>query len=271
MNSTSLQYWIVDAFTQVPYHGNPAAVMLLSAWPADDWLHSVAREIQLSETAFLVPADRGYRLRWFTPTVEVDLCGHATLASAHVVWAAGLVPEESPVEFATRSGRLVCRRNESLIEMDFPSKPAQKCEPPAGLIEALGCEPVEVGRNAFDFIVRVEDAAVVRNLQPNLKALREIRMRGVIVTAPGDAKGIDFVSRFFAPAVGVDEDPVTGSAHCCLGPYWADILGKTRLNAYQASQRGGEVTVVCLGDRVSLCGHAVSIAAGQWLAPHLGR
>jgi len=262
-----ISFWIVDAFTQVPYRGNPAAVMLLSAWPADDWLHSVAREMQLSETAFLVPADKGFRLRWFTPKVEVDLCGHATLASAHVLWSTGIVPAEGMIEFATRGGRLTCRQVSKRIEMDFPAKPPQPCEAPPGLLESLGCEAVDVGRNAFDFLVRVASAPILRSLQPDFESLAKVQARGVIVTALGDAKGIDFVSRFFGPRVGINEDPVTGSAHCCLGPYWAGILGKTSFDAYQASPRGGELRVVVRGDRVTLCGHAVSVAHGEWLAP----
>ena len=267
MSSSSVRYWIVDAFTDAPYRGNPAAVMVLSAWPADDWLHSVAREIRLSETAFLVPADRGYRLRWFTPAGEVDVCGHATLASAHVRWSAGLVQGGQASEFSTRSGRLTCRQGTKQIEMDFPAKPPQACQAPAGLLESLGCPVEDVGRNAFDFLVRVADAATVRGLQPDLDMLAAVEARGVIVTAPGDAAGIDFVSRFFAPRVGVDEDPVTGSAHCCLGPYWAGILGKIKLSAYQASERGGVVGVAVHGERVTLCGSAVSVAQGEWLTP----
>ena len=254
----------VDAFTNRPFAGNPAAVCILPKAPEERWMRDVAREMNLSETAFLVPLDGGYQLRWFTPAVEVDLCGHATLASAHVLWEEGHLPAGAEARFQTRSGLLLARRSGAWIEMDFPAKTEEAADAPADLAAALGVKPVYVGRNQFDYLVEV-DSATVRGIQPDHAALRKLPVRGIIVTARSDTPEFDFVSRFFAPGSGIDEDPVTGSAHCCLGPYWSKRLGKAEFVAYQASSRGGVVKVRCDGDRVHLGGQAVTVLRGELL------
>jgi len=256
----------VDAFTDRPFAGNPAAVCLLPTPREESWMQAVAREMNLSETAFVVPAADGFDLRWFTPTVEVDLCGHATLASAHVLWELGQLPPQTPARFHTRSGVLTASRRDDWIELDFPAKPAEPAEAPAGLASALGVEVESVGRNQFDYLVEVESEALVRGLRPDFGALRAIPVRGVIVTSRGASPAYDFVSRFFAPASGIDEDPVTGSAHCCLGPFWGARLGKRDLVAYQASARGGIVRVRLGDDRVYLGGQAVTVLRGEMAA-----
>ncbi|HYE19308.1 MAG TPA: PhzF family phenazine biosynthesis protein [Tepidisphaeraceae bacterium] len=259
-------YYIVDAFADRPFAGNPAAVVLLDVWPASDaWLRNVAAEMNLSETAFLVAVDKGYDLRWFTPKSEVDLCGHATIASAVVLGRLGNLADGARVDFFTRSGALGARRQGGRIELDFPSLGADPCTPPAGLVEALGVPAAAVtyaGRSKFDYVVEVRNAADVRALSPDFARLAKVECRGVIVTALSDDPQYDFVSRFFAPAVGIDEDPVTGSAHCRLGPHWGERLGKTRLVGYQASARGGVVHVEVRGDRVTLGGDGVIVASG---------
>jgi PhzF family phenazine biosynthesis protein len=248
---------VVDAFTGTPFAGNPAAVCLREQ-PADEtWMKRVAREMNLSETAFLHPIEGGYSLRWFTPAVEVKLCGHATLASAHTLWATGVVRPEEAVRFYTLSGWLTCRREGDWIAMDFPAVVGTSGEAPAGLAAALGVAPRACARNAMDILIEVADEATVRGLRPNLSALAALPVRGVIVTSRSATAEYDFVSRFFAPAVGVNEDPVTGSAHCALGPYWQARLGKSDFTAYQASTRGGTVKVSVRGDRVILRGQAV--------------
>ncbi|HSL71790.1 MAG TPA: PhzF family phenazine biosynthesis protein [Longimicrobiales bacterium] len=256
----------VDAFTDRAFAGNPAAVCILTDMPGDDWLRAVALEMNLSETAFLVRDGDAYRLRWFTPAVEVDLCGHATLASAHVLWEDGHLRPDETAEFDTRSGRLRAMRDHGWITLDFPAKHAVPAEPPAGLLEALGVDARAVLRNVFDYLVECESADQVRGLQPDFTQLQRVEMRGVMVTALSDDPRFDFVSRFFAPAAGVNEDPVTGSAHCALGPYWADRLGKNPLIGYQASARGGMVRVEVKGDRVLLGGKAVTVLRGELLA-----
>ena len=253
----------VDAFTSRPFAGNPAAVCILSETPAERWMRDVAREMNLSETAFLVPKDGEYNLRWFTPAVEVALCGHATLASAHVLWEDGHLAAGTQARFHTKSGLLTASRQGEWIEMDFPAKEETAAEPPAELAAALGLRPVYVGRNQFDYLVEVESAAALRDAKPDHGVLRKLPVRGVIVTARSDEPEFDFISRFFAPGAGVDEDPVTGSAHTCLGPYWSKRLGKTEFNAYQASARGGVVRVRCGGDRVYLSGQAVTVMRGE--------
>ena len=257
----------VDAFTDVPYRGNPAGVCLLSRAKDDGWMQAVAREMNMAETAFLLKdGGNSFRLRWFTPTVEVELCGHATLASAHVLWEEGFVKGEEAIFFNTLSGELMAERAGDWIELDFPAEPAAEELPvPRALSEALGVELERVHRNRFDFLVEVESERVLRSLEPDMKLLRAQPVRGVIVTSRTDVARYDFVSRFFAPAAGVDEDHVTGSAHCCLGPYWAERLGKSELLAYQASPRGGEVRVKVLGERVLLGGQAVTILRGELL------
>lgn len=250
----------VDAFAREVFEGNPAAVCLLSEPAGEAWMQSVAGEMNLAETAFVVRRSAGvHGLRWFTPEVEVDLCGHATLASAHVLWEEGLEPGPAGIRFETRSGVLRAFRRDDWIELDFPAEPAEAAEAPPGLIEALGVEPRYVGRNRFDCLVEVGSEAILRRVTPDLPALRRAGGRGVIVTSRSAGERFDFVSRFFAPAVGIDEDPVTGSAHCCLGPFWQQRLGRETLTGYQASARGGVVRVRVAGDRVHLGGQAVTV------------
>jgi PhzF family phenazine biosynthesis protein len=254
----------VDAFTAQPFAGNPAAVCVLPA-PADEqWMKDIAREMNLSETAFLHPENEGYRLRWLTPAVEVDLCGHATLASAHVLWEDGHLPPDENARFHTRSGLITCERLHNWIEMDFPAKLEQPTEPPPQLAQALGVKPIYVGKNQFDYLIEVEDEKTLRGLQPNHHLLRQIPVRGVIATAKGT--DYDFVSRYFAPGSGIDEDPVTGSAHTALAPFWGKRLGKTEMVGYQASARGGVVKVRLAGDRVIISGQAVIVMHGELLA-----
>jgi PhzF family phenazine biosynthesis protein len=253
----------VDAFADRPYAGNPAAVCVMHG-PADEgWMRNVAAEMNLSETAFLHPHADGWSLRWFTPAVEVDLCGHATLASAHVLWTEGHLPPDAEARFHTRSGLLTCRRQGDWITMDFPAKPEQAAEAPEGLERALGVTPKYVGRSQFDLLVEVDSEATVRALKPDFGLLASVEARGVIVTARANADGIDFVSRFFAPRVGVNEDPVTGSAHCVLAPFWAARLGRQEMVGFQASRRGGVVRVRAAGDRVELAGQAVTVLRGE--------
>ncbi len=255
----------VDAFTDQPFAGNPAAVCVLAQPAAEAWMQQVAREMNLSETAFLHPQADGFNLRWFTPATEVDLCGHATLASAHVLWETGQLPRDAPARFFTKSGLLTARRQGHWIELDFPAEPASPVEPPAALIDALGLNPIYVGQNRLDYLVQVDSEETVSNLQPDLNLLRSIPHRGLIVTAPASRPGFDFVSRFFAPRVGIAEDPVTGSAHCCLGPFWQARLHKNELLAYQASARGGVIRVRPTGERVYLGGQAVTVMRGELL------
>ena len=253
----------VDAFTGKPFAGNPAAVCVLPETREARWMQAVAQEMNLSETAFLVRQADGFDLRWFTPAIEVDLCGHATLASAHVLWEEGHLQIGEQARFHTRSGLLTANRAADWIELDFPAKPETPSPAPEGLVEALGARPKYIGRNAFDYLVELESEHAVRSLSPNFHLLRAIPVRGVIVTSR--AKEYDFVSRFFAPGSGIDEDPVTGSAHCCLGPFWSTRLNKTEFVAYQASARGGVVRVRLEGDRVRLGGQAVTVLRGHLL------
>ena len=256
----------VDAFTDTPFAGNPAVVCLLPAPRDEGWMQKVAREMNLSETAFLVPQADGYALRWFTPAVEVVLCGHATLASAHVLWEDGHLPPGRQARFHTKSGLLTGDRAGEWIELDFPAKREEPAPAPAGLAEALGAAPKYIGRNQFDYLVEVDGEATVRGLKPDHGALGALPVHGVIVTARADSPGYDFVSRFFAPGSGVAEDPVTGSAHCALGPFWQSRLGKSEFVAYQASPRGGVVRVRVAGERVMLGGKAVTVLRGELLS-----
>jgi PhzF family phenazine biosynthesis protein len=255
-----------DAFTERPFRGNPAAVCILETPRDPGWMQDVAREMNLSETAFVSPVPDGWQLRWFTPAVEIDLCGHATLAAAHVLWESGRVARDVELAFHTRSGLLTARGDGTWIELDFPAEPAVAIPAPAGLAEALGAPLAWTGRNRFDHFVEVESEAVVRKMEPDLPFVRSLGGRGIIVTARGAAAGHDFVSRFFAPAAGIDEDPVTGSAHCALAPFWAERLGRTSLMGYQASSRGGVVRVRVAGDRVKLGGQAVTVLRGELVA-----
>jgi PhzF family phenazine biosynthesis protein len=249
----------VDAFTDRPFTGNPAGVCVLER-PADaSWMQAVALEMNVAETAFLHPEADGWRLRWFTPAVEIDLCGHATLASAHVLWETGRLAPEAEARFHTRSGLLTAERRGSWIELDFPSLPVRVMEAPEGLAQALGVEPVQAGRSRDDLLVEVASEAVVRGCAPDFARLRKVPTRGVIVTSRATTPGFDFVSRFFAPAVGIDEDPVTGSAHCALVPYWAERLGRTEFTALQVSPRSGVLRLRLQGDRVRIAGQSVTV------------
>jgi len=256
----------VDAFTNRPFAGNPAAVCVLSEPRPDAWMRDAAREMNLSETAFLHPQDGGYNLRWLTPAIEVDLCGHATIASSHVLWEDGHLPEGKQARFHTRSGLLLADRRGEWIELDFPAKIATPVEPPPGMVAALGVRATSVSRNQFDYLVEVASEEEVRAAAPDFSSFRKVGARGVIVTARASTAGFDFVSRFFAPGSGIDEDPVTGSSHTALGPYWAERLGKREFTAYQASARGGTVRVRLNGDRVILGGQAVTVMRAELLA-----
>jgi PhzF family phenazine biosynthesis protein len=253
----------VDAFTDRPFAGNPAAVCVLPEPQDDGWMQHVAAEMNLAETAFLHREGDGWRLRWFTPTVEVDLCGHATLASAHVLWETGQLRPEETARFHTRSGLLTAAREGDWITLDFPATPETPAAPPDGLREALGVTPEYVGKNQFDYLVEVGSEETLRRLRPDGSLLAKLPVRGVIVTCRSEAPEYDFVSRFFGPGAGIPEDPATGSSHCCLGPFWQRRLGKTEFTAYQASARGGVVRVRVNGDRVLLGGQAVTVLRGE--------
>jgi len=253
----------VDAFTDKLFAGNPAAVCVLQGPGDEHWMQNVAKEMNLSETAFLYKYKDGYKLRWFTPTVEVDLCGHATLASAHVLWETGHLSSDQQARFHTRSGLLTAEHKGNWIELDFPAEPEKQTTAPKDLAKALGVTPLYVGKNRFDYLVEVESEQVVRNMKPNFTLLEAVSSRGVIVTSIAASQKYDFVSRFFAPAVGVNEDPVTGSAHCCLGPFWANRFGRNELVGYQASSRGGIVRVRVAGERVYIGGQAVTVMRGE--------
>lgn len=246
----------VDAFTATPFKGNPAGVCVLDEPADEEWMARLAAEMNLSETAYVHPrGEAGFALRWFTPTVEVDLCGHATLATAHVLWELG---HKGALQFHTRSGLLQATREEGEIQLDFPALVPVPTEPPAGLLEALGCAG-EVLKSRFDYLVVVQETSTLSALDPDLSRLKEVEARGVIVSCRSHLPDYDFISRFFAPRAGVNEDPVTGSAHCVLTPYWAGVLGKSTMRALQASQRTGELTVTLEGQRVRLRGQAVTV------------
>lgn len=254
-----LDIFQVDAFTSKPFSGNPAAIVPLEAWLPDDVMQSIASENNLSETAFFVREGEGYGLRWFTPTFEIDLCGHATLATAFVIFDV-LGSDESVLRFRTKSGELTVEKVGERLVMDFPSRPPLAAEAPEGLFEAIGKEPIEVLRSRDYFLV-YESEQDVLDIQPNFSKLAEIPTHAVIVTAKGETS--DFVSRFFAPEAGINEDPVTGSAHCNLIPYWAEKLGKTEMFARQVSARGGELYCELQGDRVKIGGHATLYLKGE--------
>lgn len=258
----------VDSFTSRPFAGNPAGVCILSEPKPDVWMMAVAREMNLSETAFLLPEGSGYRLRWFTPKVEVALCGHATLASAHILWQQGLLGEDQKALFYTLSGELsAVLETGGWIVMDFPAHRVTAAEPPAGLLEALGVKAARfTGSYRESHLVELAGEDEVRALAPDFSALLRVKTRSVAVTARSADPTFDFVSRYFAPAVGIDEDPVTGSAHCALAPYWAEKLGKPEISAYQASARGGALRARLAGERVLLYGQAVTVLKGELLA-----
>jgi PhzF family phenazine biosynthesis protein len=257
----------VDAFTSAAFAGNPAAVCLLPAPRDAGWMQSVASEMARAATAFLHRrGDDGFELRWFTPAVELELCGHATLASAHVLWESGILAAAEPARFHTRSGLLTAMRQEEWIELDFPADPDEPATAPPDLLAALDATPLYVGKSRRYYVVELDGEAEVRRLRPDFERLRTVAALGIIATARAAAAGDDFVSRFFAPALGLDEDAVTGSAHCCLGPFWSRRLGKPELLARQLSARGGMLRVRSDGDRVRLGGKAVTILRGQLLA-----
>jgi PhzF family phenazine biosynthesis protein len=255
----TLDHFHVDAFADRVFTGNPASVVPLKRWLPGSVLQSLAMENNHAETAFFVPRASGFHLRWFTPKVEVDLCGHATLAAAHVLWA-HLGHTGDPIRFATLSGELAVTRESGRLILDFPARPAQTVACSPELIEGLGAKPFQVGK-ARDYLAVFRREDDVRALAPNFARLAELDCLGVIATAPG--KSVDFVSRFFAPRAGIDEDPVTGSAHCTLAPYWAKRLGKPRLRAEQLSARGGRLWCEIVGDRVKIAGHAVTYLQGK--------
>ncbi len=261
----TLPLFTVDAFTDQPFRGNPAAVCLLDSPKDDAWLQSVAAEMNLSETALLTKVDGGYQLRWFTPNAEVALCGHATLASAHILWQTGRASAIEAIHFHTQSGVLKASRNDDGIELDFPLVQEEAAPATPGLTEALGVLPSYVGRNRFDYLVEVESEEVLRQITPNFAMLATLPVRGVIVTCRSATADFDFVSRFFAPAVGVNEDPATGSAHCCLATFWRTRLHKDAFRAFQASPRGAIVRVRIVGDRAFLGGRAVTVTRGELL------
>jgi PhzF family phenazine biosynthesis protein len=262
----SVPCYQVDAFTDRPFAGNPAAVCLLDAPAVEGWMQDVAAEMNLAETAFLVAIPGGFDLRWFTPTMEVDLCGHATLAAAHILWETGRLDTNKVARFQTRSGLLTAERHGVSIELDFPAIRDTEIETPAGLAEALDADIQYTGRSRFDILVQVDHAQILRNLRPDFRRLAQVEARGIIVTCRSDDTRYDFLSRFFAPASGIDEDPVTGSAHCCLGPYWQRRLRRSDLTGYQASRRGGVVCVRMVGERVKLGGSAVTTVVGELVA-----
>ena len=257
-----LPLYVVDAFARERFGGNPAGVCLLRTPRDEKWMAAVAREVNASETAFVLPQGADFQLRWFTPAAEVDLCGHATLASAHVLWESGKLDLAIPARFHTRSGLLTCVLRDEWIVMDFPAKTLTLAAAPAELKKAVGAAIVWSGRSDSDWLLELESEERVRALQPDLTLLRTLPVRGLIVTARAQQEH-DFVSRFFAPRVGIPEDPVTGSAHCALGPYWAAKLGKADLTGWQASQRGGEVRVRVEGARVLLSGKALTVMRGE--------
>ena len=259
----SIPIFQVDAFATKPFTGNPAAVCLLEKEAKADWMQAVAAEMNLSETAFVAPQADGFGLRWFTPATEVDLCGHATLASAQVLWETGRLAESNTARFHTRSGILTAERSGDWIELDFPATPAEPIEPPPGLSDLLGSVPRFVGRSRFDLLLELTDAEELRDLNPDFAGLSSLPVRGFIVTTKSDVPEYDFLSRFFAPAAGINEDPVTGSAHCALAPFWGERLGKIEMTAFQASARGGEVKVKLADDRVLLRGLAVTVLRGE--------
>ena len=258
-----MKIYQIDAFTDRPFSGNPAGVCLLSHVVDDQLMQNIAMEMNLAETAFLMAQEDGYSLRWFTPKIEVDLCGHATLASAHMLWETGQLEGDAEARFHTRSGLLTANLKTDGIELNFPTQIATPASPPPLLVEALGFVPQYTGYNGSDYLTVTDDEDLVRHLDPDFSLMREVEMRGVIVTARSSDSFIDFTSRFFAPGAGIDEDPVTGSAHCCLGPYWGGRLKKTELVGFQASPRGGFVQVRIAEDRVYLTGKAVTVLEGR--------
>ncbi|PKN95638.1 MAG: oxidoreductase [Chloroflexi bacterium HGW-Chloroflexi-4] len=259
----SIPIYQVDAFTDRLFAGNPAAVVVLEQQAETEWMQSVAREMNLSETAFVHPQQGGYHLQWFTPQVEVDLCGHATLATAHILWQTSLVNTIDSIRFFTRSGWLTASQRSDLIEMDFPSAPVVPMDVSEEIITAVGGRPDNSYMSRDKWLFEYANESIIRNLKPDFAALKQRTGRALAVTAPSSTPAFDFVSRYFAPWIGIDEDPVTGSAHCILGPYWAQKLGKNHMTAFQASERGGIVYVRISGDRTYVGGKAVTVFSGK--------
>jgi PhzF family phenazine biosynthesis protein len=258
-----MKIFLINAFTDQPFTGNPAAVCFLPGPKDAEWMQKVAKEINLPTTAFIEHTNGGFSLRWFTPTTEIPLCGHGTLASAYVLWEIGYIQAEHSVSFSTKSGILTAAVKNGWIELDFPSAPDHEITAPDKLIKALGVVPKYVGKNQLDYIVEVESEDVVKNLTPAIDSIAQLPIRGVIVTSRSSSGKFDFISRFFSPAQGIVEDAVTGSAHCCLGPYWKRRLNKDEFIAYQVSSRGGMIKVKIANNRVLLSGKAVTILKGE--------
>ena len=262
----SAEIHVIDAFTHKAFRGNPAAVCIVENDPDPAWMQQVATEMRHSETAFVRRTKDGWDLRWFTPESEVDLCGHATLAAASVLWNTGREQAGSTIAFHTRSGRLTARQEKNAIALDFPKVPVEPADPPEGISAILGAPVIFSGRTRFDVFIELPTAADVCDLDPDVTALAAIPARGIIVTAAADMPEYDFVCRFFAPAVGVPEDPVTGSAFCSLGPFWGERLHKTTVAGFQCSSRGGSVRTIMQGDRVILIGDATPVLSGRLIA-----
>jgi len=259
-----IKIYQVDAFTDQVFKGNPAGVCILETAADEQWMQDVAMEMNLSETAFILPQEGGFNLRWFTPETEVDLCGHATLASAHTLWETGVLPLNREAVFFTKSGWLSAKRDGEYIVLNFPSEEDKPVKAPEALQKSLGVPFIYTGRNRMDYIVEIEGEEAVRKLEPDFEIMKNVDARGVIVTSRSANPEYDFVSRFFAPGLGVPEDPVTGSAHCCLGAYWHKRLGKNEMNAYQASKRGGKLRITVTGDRVYIGGKAVTVFCAEF-------
>ncbi|WP_199425677.1 PhzF family phenazine biosynthesis protein [Thermaerobacillus caldiproteolyticus] len=258
-----MKIFLINAFTDQPFTGNPAAVCVLPGSKDAEWMQKVAKEINLPTTAFLEYTNGGFSLRWFTPTTEIPLCGHGTLASAYVLWEMGYIKAEHPVSFSTKSGILTATVKNGWIELDFPSAPDHEITAPDKLIKALGVVPKYVEKNQLDYIVEVESEDIEKNLTPDIGSIAQLPIRGVIVTSRSSSGKFDFISRFFSPAQGIVEDAVTGSAHCCLGPYWKRRLNKDEFIAYQASARGGMIKVKMSNNHVLLSGKAVTVLKGE--------
>ena len=261
MKQTIIQ---VDAFTNKPFAGNPAAVCVLPSPKDDEWMQNVAQEMNLSETAFLVKQEDGYNLRWFTPATEVPLCGHATLASSHVLWSENHLSHSESARFHTKSGLLIAKKQEDWIELDFPANSSEAISTPPEMSEALGVPVKTVMKNSLGYLVEVESEELVRKIEPNFTILAKLFPEVIVTSLAGNSSEYDFVSRFFCPGLGINEDPVTGAAHCCLAPYWRNKLNKDEFLAYQGSNRGGVVKVKYPGfDRVFLSGQAVTVLRGE--------
>lgn len=259
-----MKIYQVDAFTDRIFKGNPAGVCILPGPAGEQWMQNIAMEMNLSETTFLYKQENGFNLRWFTPETEVDLCGHATLASAHILWETGMLKIENEVVFFTKSGRLSARKYGEYIILDFPVEEDVQVDAPNELSKSIGVPLLYTGRNRMDYIVEVENEDVVKALMPDFEIMKRLDVRGVIVTSRSANTDYDFVSRFFAPGAGIPEDPVTGSAHCCLGPYWKKRLNKAELSAYQASKRGGVLKVEVCEDRIYIGGTAVTVFCAEF-------